>query len=155
MKFQVKTSILAVLFAFVLALTALAATPDLAVWDYVTADSQGNQMYIKKDQIKQIVTNDPNRYVFEVVVAAIGPNGKGSFYEDIISHTPNYGNIITHKSIWSFYRWPTSQADMMTPTPMVKKSGPKTWYSANGQDAWFKAEFDYVVKSAKKMGIPF
>jgi hypothetical protein len=124
--------------------------------DYVTTDNQKNRMFADKDSIDVIMTDNPASYEFMVSVLVVKPNGVGSIYKDIVYHDPRYGNAISHQMIWSFRRYPPkTQDDFLTPLPLMWHGAHRIWYSANGQDPWYKAEFDYVIRRAKELNIKY
>ena len=129
---------------------------DIAQWSYVTTDKSGNKMYIDPNNITVILTETKNSYELMANVAVVQPNGAGSLYKDLIYHDSRYGNMISHHVIWSFKKYPpTSINDFLTQAPIILDAKNRIWYSANGTDPWYSAEFNFVTKKAKELRIKY
>ncbi|WP_417093944.1 hypothetical protein [Megasphaera sp.] len=129
---------------------------DIAQWSYVTTDKLGNKMYIEPNNINVILTGTKNSYELMANVAVVQPNGAGSLYKDLIYHDERYGNMISHHAIWSFKKYPpTSINDFLTQAPIILNTKNRIWYSANGIDQWYSAEFNFVTKKAKELHIKY
>lgn len=113
-------------------------------------------MYINPNNITVILTETKNSYELMANVAVVQPNGAGSLYKDLIYHDSRYGNMISHHVIWSFKKYPpTSVNDFLTQAPMILNVKNRIWYSANGTDPWYSAEFNFVTKKAKELHIKY
>ena len=113
-------------------------------------------MYIDPNNITVILTGTKNSYELMANVAVVQPNGAGSLYKDLIYHDGRYGNMISHHVIWSFKKYPpTSINDFLTQAPIILNAKNRIWYSANGTDPWYSAEFNFVTKKAKELRIKY
>lgn len=155
MKLQLKKIWLIFSIFFILSSACVYAT-DIAQWSYVTTDKSGNKMYIEPNNINVILTGTKDSYELVANVAVVQPNGIGSIYKDLIYHDSRYGNIISHHAIWSFKKYPpTSINDFLTKSPVILSGKNRVWYSANGTDPWYTAEFNFVTKKAKELHIKY
>lgn len=155
MKLQLKKIWLIFSVFFLLSSICVYAT-DIAQWSYVTTDKSGNKMYIEPNNINVILTGTKDSYELVANVAVVQPNGIGSIYKDLIYHDSRYGNIISHHAIWSFKKYPpTSINDFLTKSPVISSGKNRVWYSANGTDPWYTAEFNFVTKKAKELHIKY
>ena len=155
MKLQLKKIWLIFSIFFLLSSICVYAT-DIAQWSYVTTDKSGNKMYIEPNNINVILTGTKDSYELVANVAVVQPNGIGSIYKDLIYHDSRYGNIISHHAIWSFKKYsPTSINDFLTKSPVILSGKNRVWYSANGTDPWYTAEFNFVIKKAKELHIKY
>ena len=50
---------------------------------------------------------------------------------------------------------PTSINDFLTQAPIILNTKNRIWYSANGTDPWYSAEFNFVTKKAKELHIKY